>query len=57
MEGRMITKIPDDFPLFEDWPEYKIQFMTDLSSIIPENQEEPGEIVPMLPQKLLTLKL
>ena len=57
MERKMITKIPDDFPLFEDWPEYKIQFMTDLASIIPENQEESVEIVPILPKEIVETKI
>ena len=57
MERKMITKIPDDFPLFEDWPEYKIQFMTDLASIIPETQEEPCEIVPTLPPEIVDTKI
>lgn len=33
-------KIPDKFPVFDDWPEYKLEFMTKISSIIAENSEE-----------------
>jgi len=32
--------IPNEFPLFKDWPEYKLDFMSKISSIIPENEEE-----------------
>ena len=32
--------IPNEFPLFKDWPEYKLNFMSKISSIIPENEEE-----------------
>ena len=59
MEGIMINKneIPDDFPMFEDWPEYKIKFMTDLASIIPENQEEPMKNVPIIPPEIIDTKI
>lgn len=40
MKSTHKKEIPDKFPLFNDWPEYKLEFMSKLSSIIPENAEE-----------------
>jgi len=42
---RVNNPIPDEFPMFKDWPEFKIDFMTKLSSIIAENAEEIREEV------------